>query len=1405
MLRRPMVLAVLVSSLAVPAAGQSIWYVDDDAPKDPGPGDPSVSDPGEDGSPERPFDAIQEAVDASTNGDQVLVLDGRYTGRGNRAIYSGQKAFTIRSLGGPTACVIDCERRTYGFYLTNWNGPPVVLDGFRIENGYTWNGDGGGVNCSEHATITNCIITGCEAGGGGGAVYCGGEHITLAGCSILGNVAGAGGGVYFTQGDLEIIDCVIAGNRAGVHWGAGGGVLVYEGSVTITNCSIERNRTAGSGGAVYAPSLATVAIAGTRMVRNVAGGSGGAVSAGSSVTLSSCVIAENISGAYGGGIYFANSEGSSVTNCLILHNKAGMWGGGMRSFRSDPDVTNCTFSGNVDADGAAGALYCDWSGSRPTLANCVLWHNTPPEITGLPSVTYSDIEGGYDGAGNIDAAPGFALRGDYRLTTGSPCVDAGTNGPPGGLPPVDIEGTPRPLPHGGTSDMGAYELDPTGPTIALSATDLFFTSPTGGPAPPDQTLIIRNAGIGELDWRVGCDCEWAKVVPPAGTSTGEADEVTVSVEKSGLPVGDYPCRLAVSAPGAVNSPRVLNLRLRIGAELHVPEQYPSIKAAIGAAVDGDVVVLADGEHEEWDLDFLGKAITVRSCNGPENCIIDCWHDGRGFYFRTGERGDSVLQGITIRDGRVYGDVAWGGGIYCDLFTSPQIIDCVISENRVVGDSSALGAGIFCYLSAPTIKGCVITANSSEGDWAGGGGGGIGCVRAAPRIVNCTITDNEETTRVGGGAGVMAYTSDAAIINCLIAGNIRDGVGFSRASGIPWGDDRDIGAIHGTLITGHVLAVSSYYYQPRVSNCTVTGNIGTDEWGGGFSGAPTIANSIVWGNSPYEIYPAPDKCSPRSGRATDAAGHGVPRLWADRSARPATAPGGRPYATVTYSLVGGAWEGEGNIDTDPLFADADGADNDTDTWADNDYRLMLTSPCVNAGHNGVVPADVGDVDDDGNTAEPVPVDLDGNARFFYHGANADPGSATPPTVDMGAYELNTLRLFVDADAPGANDGSSWPGAYRDLQDALAHAAGLTGVLTDVWVARGTYTPDRGTGDRTETFLIPQWTALYGGFAADDTALTERNWIVNETILSGNIGQPDLPYDNSNHVVTTIGANGSVRLDGFTIRDGFAVGNPWSNRVGAGMFNDGGAPMVSNCCLMDNWAMGAAGMFNWYSGPTMIGCTFRENISYHGAGAITTYYGSPLLINCIFRDNQAGDGVGGAMGTVYGDLSLTNCVFVGNSASSYGGALFNSECGVVTLTNCTFTANTAPDGEALGFESDEQPPSTVELANCILWNSGNEIWNSDGSAITITYSDVRGGWPGEGNIDADPLLAGDGVHLIADSPCRNAGDPLFMPVDVKVDIDGQPRVLEGRVDMGADELQTPRRALAPPRPVQVDPVR
>ncbi|NQS97761.1 MAG: hypothetical protein HQ591_04845, partial [candidate division Zixibacteria bacterium] len=117
--------------------------------------------------------------------------------------------------------------------------------------------------------------------------------------------------------------------------------------------------------------------------------------------------------------------------------------------------------------------------------------------------------------------------------------------------------------------------------------------------------------------------------------------------------------------------------------IHVPGDYRTIQAGINAAVDGDTVLVADGTYTgegNKNIDFLGKTIVVISENGPENCVIDCEDDGRGFYFHSGEDSNSVLEGVQIINGFCF---FYGAGISC-IFSSPTIKNCIISENRIMG-------------------------------------------------------------------------------------------------------------------------------------------------------------------------------------------------------------------------------------------------------------------------------------------------------------------------------------------------------------------------------------------------------------------------------------------------------------------------------------------------------------------------------------------------------------------------------------------------------------------------------------------------------------------------------------------------------------------------------------------------
>lgn len=190
-----------------------------------------------------------------------------------------------------------------------------------------------------------------------------------------------------------------------------------------------------------------------------------------------------------------------------------------------------------------------------------------------------------------------------------------------------------------------------------------------------------------------------------------------------------------------------------GATIRVPTDYLTIQAGIDAAAGGDIVIVADGTFVgsgNKDLDFNGKAITVKSENGPENCIIDCQGNGRGFYFHSGETQSSVLSGFTITNG----SADYGGGIRCS--SSPTITNC-----KIIGNTAGTsGGGIFCVLRSPTITNCTIIDNTAY--W----GGGIFISNARPQITNCTITGNTATQ----GGGIRITTAGPIITNCILWGD-----------------------------------------------------------------------------------------------------------------------------------------------------------------------------------------------------------------------------------------------------------------------------------------------------------------------------------------------------------------------------------------------------------------------------------------------------------------------------------------------------------------------------------------------------------------------------------------------------------------------------------------------------------
>lgn len=270
-----------------------------------------------------------------------------------------------------------------------------------------------------------------------------------------------------------------------------------------------------------------------------------------------------------------------------------------------------------------------------------------------------------------------------------------------------------------------------------------------------------------------------------------------------------------------------------------------------------------------------------------------------------------------------------------------------------------------------------------------------------------------------------------------------------------------------------------------------------------------------------------------------------------------------------------------------------------------------------------------------------------------------------------------------------------------------------------------------------------------------------------------------------VTFAAGENTFSTLDGFTVTNGSAL-------CGGGIFCDNNAdPTISNCYVTSNYATGfrsqGAGMCCLdRSDPTVVKCIFIYNTAtggYAQGGGIHCGDGAdPRLRYCTVAHNTAQKG--GGVSCDQAAPLFTDTIIVDNTATSLGGGLHCHDTDAV-FTNCTIHGNTAYlTAGGLNCEGGSNP----YITNCILWgDSPNEIHVGTGLG-NITHSCVEGSWPGAGNIDSDPLFAEPGngdYHLTWFSPCRNTGDNAA-PGLPDIDIEGDDRIVDNRVDMGADEF-------------------
>jgi len=472
----------------------------------------------------------------------------------------------------------------------------------------------------------------------------------------------------------------------------------------------------------------------------------------------------------------------------------------------------------------------------------------------------------------------------------------------------------------------------SGPSGTIDYNDVTFTwTGTDNVTPPEDLLY---------SWRLeGYESSWSSY------------SSTTSRSYYDLPNGSYTFRVkAKDQAGNIDpTPASRSFTVNVGTLYLVrPDgtgQYPTIQAAINAASNGWIIELANGTftgNGNRDIDFLGKAITVRSQSGnPALCVMNVQGTAttphRGFNLHSGESNACVIGGLTIRGGYVTDDL--GGAILCES-ASPAINDCVFIDNH-----AGYGGGVASlYPSRPSIQGCSFTTNIAEGEQ--GWGGAAYVEQGSVPFTDCTFSGNSSSGSSGAIDFYLGSWNTASLIRCSFVDNAGPYDGAVACQGdVQNGSELIVGDCSFVGNSGSVGAIVLYRHgHATVTGCQFVGNIG-----GAQAGALYCDNYSVM---------AIDRCTVAGNEGADASGL---YCWRHSSAAvqntiisfgvqgPAVGCSTSSSATLgccdVYGNAGGDWVGwiagqygvNGNISTDPMFCDPE----------NGDYHIYNLSPCAPA--------------------------------------------------------------------------------------------------------------------------------------------------------------------------------------------------------------------------------------------------------------------------------------------------------------------------------------------------------------------------------------------------------------------------------------------------------------------------
>ena len=1225
-------------SVMVPVYVPFVWYVDADSTGNNN--GTSWADA---------FIVIQDAANIASRCDMIWVAEGTYTSDSTATVLTMKAG--VKIYGGFTGTESSLLER---------DAPathPTILDG----EGTSYHVVVG----ASYARLDGFIITGGNAYGsgfnqnGGGMYNSSVNDLVVANCTFIDNSAtvtfGRGGGMYnkYVTG-LVVANCTFSGNSAGT-FGRGGGICNYNCSPKITNCTFSVNW-GTLGGGMYNYENSSPTITNCTFIGNSADYGGGICNvvspligpSQSSPTITNCIFSGNSATNYGGGMYNSLSL-PNITNCIFSGNSAG-GGGGMYNSLSLPTITNCIFSGN--SAGGGGGMFN--GSSWPEITNCIFSGNSAEWGGGMynamnssPTVTNCTFNG------NSATEQGGGI---YNLYYCSPTItncilwdDTAPTGPEISLYSSDYPSTLN-ISH---SDIQGGQVsvyvDP-GCTLNWGAGNigdlpehdpLFVTGPNGDyylSQPPGQGSDSPCVDAGsDTAANLGLDDKTTRTdnVPDSG-------QVDMGYHYEPLAPGS----LVASPPGGVYC-----------------SPGPSVTLSCDD-LEATIYYTLDGSGPTTGSSVYTVPITISVDTTLKAIAVDQWGNLSEIMTEVYDIDTEAVVSITYPvDGVTNaGDVMVTGTADTDITTVTVTSDQghIESSDVIDGDWSVVLTGVVL----PSIA-----INAAGTDDCGNVGGDSVMVPIMPPP--CSITSVGPTTGCPGDSVTIAGISFRAIEGILSFNGVWATItSWDEGSIVISAPGGDYTFVTVTLAVGGSCSLAGIYSYDNLppsdpvaspaggSYCPTTVTLTTSDGTIYYTtdgsepttGSPVYVGPVdISGDTTLKAIAA-DQCGNLSGIMTNV-------YMIDIIAN----------VTITYP-ENGKTIGTGNVlitgiaddDITSVFLGATQG-----TWTDTNpvvsggaWSSTLQAPAAGA----VVTITVTGVDVCGNIG-------------------SDSVTVRVPFI-----------WYVDADAVGNNDGTSWMDAFTVIQDAVDVASSSDGI----WVAEGTYT--NAPTSTVSVLTMKAGVEIYGGFTGTESDLSERGDPADHpTILDGE--------GTSYHVVR---GNSNARLDGFTVTGGNANGS-WPDFTGGGMCNDGVTGMVvANCTFSNNQANSAGGgMFNWNSSLEITNCTFIGNSANAGGGMYNYETSLPMITNCTFIGNSANRG-GGIFNGQWSSPTITNCTFIGNSANS-GGGMYNFYTSLPTITNC------------------------------IMWgDSPEEIYNEGTSSPTVTYSDIEGSYTGTGNINADPLF-------------------------------------------------------------------